>query len=169
MPIIYLLTGGNIGNRLLQLQKARRYVARRIGKVLRVSQVYETGAWGKTNQVAFLNQVLEVQTQLPPPDVLQQITYIENKLGRVRTEKWGERSIDIDILLYGNEIISTERLNIPHLLLPERRFALVPLTELAGSFIHPVLHVSVGQLLQQCTDTLAVNIYRSPPTSDIML
>lgn len=164
MPIIYLLTGGNMGNRLLQLQKAQRYIARRIGKVLRVSEVYETGAWGKTNQLPFLNQVLEVQTQLPAHDVLQQITCIESKLGRVRTEKWGERSIDIDILLYGSEIISTPHLSIPHPLLPERRFALVPLTELAGGFVHPILQVSVTQLLQQCTDTLPVTIYQPPDT-----
>ncbi|GAB3819193.1 hypothetical protein GCM10028895_17290 [Pontibacter rugosus] len=98
MPKLYLLLGGNLGNRTLYLQQARESINNKVGHVTQSSSIYETAAWGKTDQPNFLNQVLEVETDLLPEQVLQSINAIEQKLGRVRLEHWGSRVIDIDIL-----------------------------------------------------------------------
>lgn len=166
MPLVYLLTGSNAGNRLLQLQKARQLAERHIGLVWQASAVYETAPWGNTQQPPFLNQVLVAHTVLQPHEVLAQITRIEKKLGRIRREKWGQRTIDVDILLYGSEIIETEKLTIPHPWLPQRRFALLPLAEIAAQLIHPQLHLTIRQLLQQCPDALPVHVYQPLPTDE---
>lgn len=159
MPKVYLLLGGNLGNRTLYLQQARESINQRVGSITQTSKVYETAAWGKTDQPTFLNQVLEADTILTPEDVLQSINAIEHELGRIRQEHWGARVIDIDILFYDDLEQQTQRLTIPHPQLHLRRFTLMPLAEIAPDLVHPVLRQSINQLLEICPDTLEVKIY----------
>ncbi|WP_242928575.1 2-amino-4-hydroxy-6-hydroxymethyldihydropteridine diphosphokinase [Pontibacter vulgaris] len=159
MPELYLLLGGNLGNRTAYLQQARESIAADVGTISRSSGLYETAAWGKTDQPAFLNQVLEVKTELTPEQVLQRINAIEHELGRIRQEHWGARVIDIDILFYDSLVLQTQRLTIPHPQLHLRRFTLMPIAELAPELVHPVLGQSISQLLKSCADKLEVQIY----------
>ncbi|MEJ8802103.1 2-amino-4-hydroxy-6-hydroxymethyldihydropteridine diphosphokinase [Pontibacter sp. H249] len=159
MPKVYLLLGGNLGNRTLYLQQARESINHRVGIIAQSSKVYETAAWGKTDQPTFLNQVLEVETILSPEEALQSINAIEQELGRVRLEHWGARVIDIDILFYDDLVQQTQRLTIPHPQLHLRRFTLMPLTEIAPNLVHPVLGKSTTVLLENCPDELEVKVY----------
>jgi 2-amino-4-hydroxy-6-hydroxymethyldihydropteridine diphosphokinase len=152
----YLLTGGNMGKRETNLFRAREYIEKTCGKIIQSSFLYETEAWGKKDQPAFLNQALKIATGLTPQGLLQQLLSIEKKIGRVRKEKYDPRIIDIDILLFGNMVIEEPHLRIPHPELPKRRFALVPLAEIAATFIHPVLRKTIVQLLDECEDPLLV-------------
>ncbi|GGG06088.1 2-amino-4-hydroxy-6-hydroxymethyldihydropteridine diphosphokinase [Pontibacter amylolyticus] len=156
MPKLYLLLGGNLGDRPLYLSQARERIAAQVGPIVQSSSLYETAAWGKTDQPAFLNQVLEVQTKLSPEKVLQGINQIEQELGRIRHEHWGARGIDIDILFYDQLVMQSQRLTIPHPQLHLRRFTLMPLSEIAPQLLHPVLNQHVTQLLQDCPDKLPV-------------
>lgn len=156
MSEVYLLTGGNLGNRLENLRLAEAAIGSKVGKVVQRSSIYETAAWGITDQPPFLNQVLLVQTALAPEAVLKTLLAIENEMGRQRMVKYGARSIDLDILFYDNKVIDNEHLTIPHPALHLRRFVLVPLAELAPAFVHPVLQSSMTQLLQNCQDPLDV-------------
>lgn len=159
MPKVYLLLGGNLGDRTLYLQQARESIHQQVGRLLRSSKIYETAAWGKTDQPNFLNQVLEIATELLPEEVLQGINQIEQELGRVRHEHWGARVIDIDILFYDDLVQQTQRLTIPHPQLHLRRFTLLPMAELSPELMHPVLHKSINELLQECPDELEVWAY----------
>jgi 2-amino-4-hydroxy-6-hydroxymethyldihydropteridine diphosphokinase len=152
----FLLLGTNLGDRKKNLTVARNTIELNVGPIIKASSIYETMAWGKTDQPDFLNQALEVETEAPPLHVLHEILEVEKMMGRTRKEKWSERVIDIDILLYGNEIITSPELTIPHPELPHRRFALVPLTEIAADFIHPVLRLTIAELLSRCPDLLEV-------------
>lgn len=156
MNTVYLLTGGNVGNRLEYLAKAQEGLGRRCGQIGAVSAVYETAAWGKTDQPAFLNQVIQLHTHFAAPVLLEKILSIEHEIGRIRQEKYGPRIIDIDILLFGDQVIQTPGLIIPHPRIAERRFVLVPLAGIAPELIHPVLHESIQVLLNKCTDPLTV-------------
>ncbi|MBC5772814.1 2-amino-4-hydroxy-6-hydroxymethyldihydropteridine diphosphokinase [Pontibacter sp. KCTC 32443] len=160
MPKLYLLLGGNLGDRTLYLQQARESIAAQVGSIKQASALYETAAWGKTDQPSFLNQVLEVETILGPEQVLQTINTIEHDLGRERLEHWGARVIDIDILFYDNLVQQTQRLTIPHPQLHLRRFTLLPLQEIAPGLVHPVFQQSIAELLQQCPDELEVKKYK---------
>jgi 2-amino-4-hydroxy-6-hydroxymethyldihydropteridine diphosphokinase len=161
MPKLYLLLGGNLGDRVLYLQHARESIARHVGSIRQYSKLYETAAWGKTDQPAFLNQVLELETQQTPEQVLQSINGIEQELGRVRQEHWGSRVIDIDILFYDDLVLQTQRLTIPHPQLHLRRFTLLPLAELAPDLVHPVLGASISSLLEECMDELEVKVFEN--------
>jgi len=152
---IYLLLGTNLGDRTVNLNAAIDAL-RSVGEIVRQSSVYKTEAWGKTDQPAFYNQVIEINTSFEPALLLQKVLAIEAALGRERLEKWGPRTIDIDILFYGDEIISQTALTIPHPGIPARRFVLTPMNELAANFKHPVLHKTISTLLQECTDRLDV-------------
>jgi 2-amino-4-hydroxy-6-hydroxymethyldihydropteridine diphosphokinase len=155
----YLLTGGNIGNRLVSLQQACMKIEKQAGIVLQKSAVYETAAWGVTDQNLFLNQVLLVSTSLPPEELLHTLLHIEQELGRKRIVKMGPRIIDIDILFYNNEIISTPVLTVPHPQIANRRFVLTPLNEIAPCFVHPGLQKTIAELLEICPDNLEVKKY----------
>jgi 2-amino-4-hydroxy-6-hydroxymethyldihydropteridine diphosphokinase len=152
----YLLTGGNEGDRYLNMQLARTNIEHICGQLLQVSSLYETAPWGKKDQADFLNQVLLIQTKWNPRELLKAIFQIEEKGGRIRTEKNAPRTIDIDILFYDTLIIEEPGLTIPHARIAERRFVLEPLNEISPEFQHPVLHKTIHQLLLECTDELAV-------------
>ncbi|MBX3256896.1 MAG: 2-amino-4-hydroxy-6-hydroxymethyldihydropteridine diphosphokinase [Chitinophagaceae bacterium] len=152
----YLLIGGNTGNRFANLENAVNHIKKECGKQLLISHIYETAAWGKRDQAAFLNQALLIETSLTPTQLLHAVLAIEAKMGRHRQEKYGPRIIDIDILFYNNAIINEPFLIIPHPALPQRRFALEPLGEIAPGYIHPVLKKSIKLLLEECPDPLEV-------------
>ncbi|PSR53513.1 2-amino-4-hydroxy-6-hydroxymethyldihydropteridine diphosphokinase [Adhaeribacter arboris] len=160
MPTTYLLLGSNLCNREDYLLQARNLIGAQIGEIQQQSGIYETAAWGVKNQQAFLNQVLAVETTLAPEELLREINFLEAELGRVRRERWGARVIDMDILYYANVVLQTQRLTIPHPELQNRRFTLVPLTEIAPDFTHPILELSNQQLLEQCPDDLTVKRFQ---------
>ncbi len=136
MKAAYLLIGGNLGDRLGFMAAAREKMKQKGIEILRGSSIYETAAWGNTNQPSFLNQVLEITTSFSPEDLLTELLSIEQSLGRIRAEKNGARTIDIDILYFESEIISKHGISIPHDRISNRRFVLVPLTELIPDFIY---------------------------------
>jgi len=154
--ITFLLLGTNLGDRKKNLATARKAIEVSVGTILKASSIYQTAAWGKTDQPDFLNQALEVQTALPAEDVLAEILKIEHTMGRTRDEQWGERIIDIDILLFEKEFISSTALKIPHPELANRRFALEPLVEIGGDVTHPGLQLTIREMLEQCPDVLEV-------------
>jgi 2-amino-4-hydroxy-6-hydroxymethyldihydropteridine diphosphokinase len=156
MERVFLLLGSNQGDKAEYLEKARARLAASAGELSARSSVYRTAAWGKTDQPDFYNQVIELTTTMSPHDLLKEILSIELTMGRKRLERWGERIIDIDILLFGNRIINDHGLTIPHPQLPMRRFALAPLAEVAGDMIHPVTEITIDEMLARCTDTLDV-------------
>lgn len=156
----YLLTGGNIGNRLGYLSKAKKEIRKRCGEVLQESSIYETAAWGMENQEAFLNQVLKIETLFNPEQLLKSILQIEETLGRKRELKYGPRIIDIDILFFNDEVIDQEGLKIPHPQIQSRRFVLIPLDEIASNKIHPIFKKNISQLLAECPDLLEVKKFK---------
>ncbi len=157
MNTAYLLIGGNLGNRLANLQKAIEAIEENCGDVIAISSVYETAAWGNTDQPSFLNQVIVLHTDMQPSMLMKELLGIEERLGRLRQEKMGPRTIDIDILLIDDQIIHEENLTIPHPSLHLRKFALIPLAEVAAAKIHPTIKKTIAELLTDCPDTLAVN------------
>jgi 2-amino-4-hydroxy-6-hydroxymethyldihydropteridine diphosphokinase len=156
MNTAYLLTGGNMGNRLNNLQQAAEFIQQNCGKIVARSSIYETEAWGKTDQPAFLNQALQIETDLSGDLLMQTLLDIESRMGRVRTIKMGPRIIDLDILLIDDLIKASALLTIPHPALPLRKFALLPLAEIAPDLIHPVEKRTILELLQICPDALNV-------------
>ena len=145
-----------MGQREDQLSYAAKLIEERCGSVIDRSSIFETAAWGKTNQENFLNQALVLETTLNPRDLLNEILYIENLMGRDRVEKYGPRIIDIDIIFFNHQKIKENGLVIPHPEMSRRRFVLEPLNEVIPAYIHPVLFKTVNELLHQCDDTLPV-------------
>lgn len=159
--IIFLGLGSNLGNRAENLLTAQRLIEEQVGKIRSKSSIYETAAWGITEQDAFLNQVIEVETSFSPSAVLHLVLKIEKDMGRIRAIKWGERSIDIDVLYYNDEVISTENLAIPHPFIQERKFVLVPLCEISQDFIHPKLKQTNLELFEKCQDSGEITVFNS--------
>lgn len=156
MNTVYLLLGSNEGKREDWLNKATDLLQQSCGRIIARSAIYETAAWGKEDQPDFLNMAIAIETSLTPAEVLKQTQLIEQHLGRQRTEKWGQRTLDIDILFYDDAVISEPGLTIPHPYIQQRRFALIPLAEIAPLLVHPLLHKTVTQLLSDCPDPLEV-------------
>lgn len=156
MYIAYLLLGSNLGNSVKYLSDASDLISLRVGIIKRASSLYQTASWGKHDQPDFINQVIALETELNPAELLKSILTIELELGRERNEKWGSRTIDIDILLYGDQIINESDLKIPHPFLHERRFCLEPLCEIAPKLIHPSLNRPLVDLLDDLSDGLLV-------------
>jgi len=153
----YLLLGGNLGDREGNLKKAIELLGDKIGKVIAVSSLYETAAWGKTDQPAFLNQAVGLQTNLSAIEVLDLALSIEQELGRVRIDKWGERLIDIDLILFGKEVINIpDKLQLPHPHMQNRKFVMEPLAEIAPDVVHPVLGETMLSISQHIEDPLEV-------------
>jgi 2-amino-4-hydroxy-6-hydroxymethyldihydropteridine diphosphokinase len=156
MNTAYLLIGGNLGDRAAYLAEAVTQISARCGRVTNTSSLYETAAWGNTNQPAFYNQAICVETILEPETLLERLLTIEIEMGRVREEKYGPRTIDLDILMIDDKVLDTPTLTIPHPQLQNRRFALLPLVEIAPELHHPVLEKTIHELLLNCPDTLDV-------------
>lgn len=150
---VYLGIGSNIGDSKMHLQNCVEALNLNIGNVSHVSSVYETKAWGNQNQANFFNQVVQISTDILPFELLKKIKELEIVLGRTKTEKWGPRVVDIDILLFSNFHFTAANLQIPHTFLQERRFVLVPLLEINPALIHPILMKNVGKLLEECKDS----------------
>ena len=159
MNTVYIQLGSNIGERESFITKSMHKVEDDIGKIITASSIFETTAWGNENQNNFLNSVIEIKTPFDAFTILQKSQEIENNLGRKRSDKWGERTIDIDILFYNNKIINTKELTIPHPLIQKRKFVLVPLSEIAPSYKHPILRKNISTLLSECKDTQKVLNY----------
>ncbi|MGB3780744.1 MAG: 2-amino-4-hydroxy-6-hydroxymethyldihydropteridine diphosphokinase [Tunicatimonas sp.] len=153
---IYLLLGTNLGDRAVNLRRATQRLEEAVGPVAETSSCYETAAWGVTEQPAFHNQVVRIKTTLGHEALLRTLQQIERQLGKVKVAHWRERLIDLDILYYGNRVVRTPWLTLPHPQLHHRRFTLVPLSELAPQFVHPMLGKTQQELLAVCTDRLAV-------------
>ena len=153
---IYLLLGSNLADKRVNIQRAFDLIDLKIGKIILKSSLYETEPWGIKDQNKYLNQVLKVTSQCSPKNLLEKCNEIESIIGRKRSEKWGERIIDIDILYYGDLVISDNELIIPHPEIQNRRFTLELLVELAPDLIHPLLQKDQKQLLLECTDPLWV-------------
>ncbi|WP_214070232.1 2-amino-4-hydroxy-6-hydroxymethyldihydropteridine diphosphokinase [Mucilaginibacter sp. dw_454] len=156
MNNVFLLLGSNMGDRKEYLQQAVLHISFDVSPDMRISSVYETQSWGKVDEPDYLNMVVEVKTDLSAQTILDKILSIEQVMGRKREEKWGSRTIDIDILYYNNDIIDTPGLSIPHPQLQNRAFTLAPLVELAPNFIHPVLKKTNLQLKKDLKDNLIV-------------
>lgn len=154
MNHVYLITGGNIGDKKKNLGTATSFIEKKIGKILKSSAVYETAAWGNTHQPSFFNQVHFVETILNPDELMAVILGIEKKMGRVRTIKNAARIIDIDILFFNDAIIVSDLVIVPHKEIPNRKFVLKPLLELAPDYLHPILKKTIRQLETETMDTL---------------
>ena len=158
MNITFLQTGTNLGDRLMNLDLANNQIEQQVGKIISASSIYETEAWGVTDQPLFLNQVIQVETRLSVQEIIEIVLSIEIEMGRVRVQKWAERLIDIDILFYNNDIIHQENLIVPHPRIQERNFVLKPLVEIAPNLIHPIFNQTMTELLEVSKDEL--NVYK---------
>jgi len=152
----YLLLGSNIGDRKGYLSFAEKEISARAGKILKNSAIYETAPWGVTNQDDYFNAAVLLQTSLSPESLFSVLKKIELDAGRIDQKKYAPRTLDIDILFYDDLVLNSKELSIPHPKLHLRRFALVPLVEIAYDLIHPVLGKSIDELLKECADSLEV-------------
>ncbi|MFI5151087.1 MAG: 2-amino-4-hydroxy-6-hydroxymethyldihydropteridine diphosphokinase [Bacteroidia bacterium] len=154
---VFLSLGSNQGDREFFLSRAREEIATIAGKILSVSSVYETEAWGNDELQPFLNQALEIETDLAPEVLLKALLEIEQSLGRERTDiPWQARTIDIDILFYGKLDLKTPALLLPHPFIQDRKFVLMPLAEIAGNWTHPRFGKTIQELLESCPDSLGI-------------
>lgn len=153
-----LSLGGNQGDREELLSKAIHEVSKE-NRVLKISSIYLTEAWGSVAFGDFLNQVILIQTELVPYKLLEFAQKIELKLGRKRNQHWGNRTMDIDILYFEDQIISSKDLTLPHPYIQDRRFVLVPLEEIMPDFVHPKLGKTHKELLDSCTDQSKVRLF----------
>ena len=160
MARVFLCIGSNLADRAATLRMAiDRLGEVPFSRVAQTSSVYETDPWGNTQQGSFLNQAVEMETSLEPVPLLEACQSIERGLGRERTEKWGARTVDIDILLYDSRIVERLELRIPHPRLRDRRFVLVPLAEIAPAVPVPRTGRTVKDLLAACEDAGGVRLY----------
>ena len=153
-----LMLGGNIGNTTELFSRARSLLTSEAGTIRSESGIYISAPWGNEDQQWFKNQALLLETALSPHELLKVTKRIESLLGREKGERNGPRTLDIDILLYGGQILEQPDLTIPHPRMHLRKFNLEPLSEIAGNLMHPVLHRSISELNDACTDTLEVKL-----------
>lgn len=157
--VAYILLGSNMGDRKQKLQQAMERIAKDAGSVTSSSSIYETEPWGVKEQAFFLNQVIEIKTEMAPAELLMALKKTEEAIGRTGQTKWGPREIDIDILYYDELIIDTENLKIPHPQIPNRNFVLIPLMEIAGDYIDPLTQRTVDDIYDQSKDSSEVFIF----------
>lgn len=154
MHKVFLGIGGNIGNKPENFSTVLRFISEELGEIILRSPVYETPPWGFHCDENFWNQVLMVETSLSPEEMLEKIDQIEGWFGRERKPgEYSSREMDIDILYYDDAVVKTETLVIPHPLIPQRKFVLVPLADIAPGFVHPLLKATSLQLLEKCPDS----------------
>lgn len=154
----YLLIGGNVGDTIKIFHKVVELLSKQVGNIVVKSSIYRTAPWGKTDQQDFLNQALLIHTDLAAGQLMQKILEIEEASGRKRSEKYGPRSIDIDILFFNDSVIHDPLLTIPHPEVQNRKFALIPLAEIAGKLCHPIFQKTISELLSECRDDLEVSL-----------
>ena len=162
LETVFVLLGSNLGDRELLVNQASKMIGERCGKIVAKSRLYESEPWGFKSEHWFLNQVVKVETALSPDDLMKELLEIEKELGRDRSvphEGYVSRPMDLDILYFGNEIIDTQMVTVPHPRLHERRFTLLPLCDIAPDFVHPTMKKTNLQLLDECQDAGKVNIY----------
>ncbi|MEJ5265142.1 MAG: 2-amino-4-hydroxy-6-hydroxymethyldihydropteridine diphosphokinase [Bacteroidales bacterium] len=153
MENVFLSLGSNLGDRNSYLQYACQMIEQRIGVVEHKSSVYESAPWGYVSKNFFYNQVLQIQCNIEALELLSNLQQIEQELGRERyASHYVDRTLDIDILFFGEQVISLPQLTVPHPYITQRRFVLEPFSEIAPFFIHPVLKLTIQQLLEQCED-----------------
>ncbi len=157
MTQLFLSLGGNLGNTREIFEGAYPLIEKKIGKISVYSSIYQTQAWGPIPQADFLNQVLLVNTSLKAESCLAEILEIEREFGRERKERWGPRTLDLDILYYGDKVIAESNLSIPHPRIAERKFILTPLAEIAPTFTDPASRKTMVTLLADCSDKGQVN------------
>ena len=157
MTQLFLSLGGNLGNTREIFEGAYPLIEKKIGKISVYSSIYQTEAWGPILQADFLNQVLLVNTSLKAEACLAEMLEIEREFGRERKERWGPRTLDLDILYYGDQVIAESDLSIPHPRIAERKFILTPLAEIAPTFTDPALRKTMVTLLAECSDNSQVN------------
>jgi deoxyguanosine kinase len=163
MNEVFLCLGGNIGDRIQNLNTAKALIRELCGKITKESPIYETESWGRKSSKRFLNQVIKIKTALSPEMLMLACLDIEKQLGRKRTKiKNADRTIDIDILFFGKRVSETENVLVPHPRLHLRKFVLLPLNDIAPRLIHPVFQKSISALLEECNDTLeAEKLYQA--------
>lgn len=152
MHLAYLLIGSNLGDKTTYLKNAGSYIQQQCGQIVKQSSFYETEPWGFTEQPSFLNQALCIQTELAPAQLMYTLLQIESKMGRTRELKMGPRIIDLDILQIDQQIVDTPLLQLPHPSMHLRRFALIPMEEIAPQLMHPQFNKTITQLLAECSD-----------------
>ena len=157
--VVFILRG-NLGDRVRLLEASAGMLVSHFGPLVLNSSIFETEAWGGKSSGNYLNQVLVFNTTFLPEEILDIILEIELKMGRKREEKWGDRTMDIDILYLGNKIFNSERLTIPHPYIQDRRFVLEPLTEILPDQLHPVLNKTNKELLKICPDKSSVKHFK---------
>jgi 2-amino-4-hydroxy-6-hydroxymethyldihydropteridine diphosphokinase len=160
MSIVYLLSGSNLGNRWENICNAEREIRKLELLINSLSPVFESPSWGFDHPKAFLNQAMEISTSLKPKALLKELLDIERHLGRVRNKNGYEaRVIDIDILFYDDLIIEDKELILPHPRVHLRRFALLPLSKIKATLVHPAYNKNISELLKDCRDDSTVTEY----------
>ena len=162
MNVAYLCLGGNLGDRESSIKTAISKIGQEAGNVSSVSKIYETEAWGVTNQNAYLNLCIELKTELDPESLISALLKIEHDLGRERNlyHTYEPRIIDIDVLFYNDMVLEFNHLTVPHPRLHLRKFVLIPLNDVASSFMHPVFRKTVSELLEECPDNSEVKLFK---------
>lgn len=158
MSKLFLLLGGNLGNKNQVFSQARKMLATKVGRIIAQSSIYETEPWGFDSEDLFWNQVVLVETILSPQQALEAALRIEKELGRTRkSAQYSSRIIDLDLLFYDDLVLQTPQLQLPHPRMAERRFVLEPLAEIAPDKFHPETLETVAQMLGDCPDELKVS------------
>ncbi|MEN9958377.1 MAG: 2-amino-4-hydroxy-6-hydroxymethyldihydropteridine diphosphokinase [Bacteroidota bacterium] len=159
---VYLSLGGNLGNTQEIFEACYPMIENKVGAILKQSCLYRTAAWGLQDQADFTNQVILIETALSPHAILTEIQAIEKALGRKRIVTWGPRTLDLDILFIDQQIIQTADLQVPHPHIQDRKFVLIPMQEIAGTFEHPIFKKTMDELVIETTDTSLVKLILNP-------